>query len=411
MTDVAVGETTGFTYDTDNSLEQVTSFDGSTTDYTYDDVGNITTQTTTVGGTPFTVNSGYNGLYQLTRVAFGSEGANYAYNENGNLAGSRTQNDTFTNYSYNDALLLTQMQTFAPDGSTIGDFNYTYDANGNWTQVETPAATINYTYDDLNRLTSETLADGMLIEYSYDSTGNRLTKKVTVGGSSTTTNYQYGVVNQLTSVNGTAYTYDDNGNMTSDGVRTYSYDAANRLIEVKEGADTIASFDYDADGRRTKMTTASGTVRFHYDGTSTQVLYETDGSGNLLARYVYGANGQLLAMSRDGETYYYHYNGHGDVIALTDSSGTVAATYEYDAFGNPLSSTGSVENPYRYAGYRWDNETGLYYLNARYYAPEIGRFITRDSFHGFEDDPASLNQYNYAHSNPVMFVDPSGYFI
>jgi RHS repeat-associated protein len=64
-----------------------------------------------------------------------------------------------------------------------------------------------------------------------------------------------------------------------------------------------------------------------------------------------------------------------------------------------------VNNPQRYAGYRWDEETGLYYLNARYYAPEIGRFITRDEFHGFAEEPASLNWYNYAHSNPVTFVD------
>ncbi|MBS3897739.1 MAG: hypothetical protein KGZ54_11605 [Dethiobacter sp.] len=197
--------------------------------------------------------------------------------------------------------------------------------------------------------------------------------------------------------------------MTGDGTRTYFYDAANRLIEVRQGATVIAAFAYDADGRRVSMTTASGTVRFFYDGIGTRVLYETDGGGNLLARYVYGPGGQLLAMVRGGVTYYYHYNGHGDVVALTDAAGTVVATYDYDAFGNHISSTGSVVNPYRYAGYRWDAETGLYYLNARYYAPQVGRFITRDAFHGFEDDPASLNQYNYARSNPVMFVDPTGF--
>ena len=139
------------------------------------------------------------------------------------------------------------------------------------------------------------------------------------------------------------------------------------------------------------------------------MLDDTDGDGELIARYVYGANGQLLAMVRDGQTYYYHYNGHGDVIALTDVDCNVVATYEYDAFGNHIGTTGSVNNPQRYAGYRWDEETGLYYLNARYYAPEIGRFITRDAFHGFADDPASLNWYNYAHGNPVMLTDPSGY--
>jgi RHS repeat-associated protein len=182
-------------------------------------------------------------------------------------------------------------------------------------------------------------------------------------------------------------------------------------MNFRQGANVIASFDYDSDGRRTRMTTASGTIRFHYDGTSTRVLYETDGDGNLIALYVYGANGQLLAMVRDGQTYYYHYNGHGDVIALTDVGGNVVKTYEYDAFGNHIGTTGNVNNPYRYAGYRGDEETGLYYLNARYYMPSVGRFITRDAFHGFEEDPHSLNWYNYAHSNPVMFVDPSGYVI
>ncbi|MBT9146717.1 MAG: tRNA(Glu)-specific nuclease WapA [Syntrophomonadaceae bacterium] len=214
----------------------------------------------------------------------------------------------------------------------------------------------------------------------------------------------------MTSAGGVTHTYDDNGNMTGDGTRAYVYDAANRLIEVKQGINSIALFAYDVDGRRTSMIMSSGTVRFFYDGASTRVLYKTDGSGNLLARYVYGPNGQLLAMVRGGVTYYYHYNGHGDVVALTNAFGAVAATYENDAFGNHIATTGSVVNPYRcYAGYRWDAETGLYYLNARYYAPSVGRFITRDAFLGFEDDPASLNQYNYAHSNPVMFVDLSRY--
>ena len=153
------------------------------------------------------------------------------------------------------------------------------------------------------------------------------------------------------------------------------------------------------------------TVKYYYDGDSTRVLYETDGNGNLLVRYIFDQNGRIVSMVRGGTTYFYHYNYRGDVVALTNSTGTVVAEYDYDAYGVPVATglEGTIENTIRYAGYRWDEETGLYYLNARYYAPEIGRFITRDAFHGFEDDPASLNQYNYAHSNPVMFVDPSGY--
>jgi RHS repeat-associated protein len=117
-------------------------------------------------------------------------------------------------------------------------------------------------------------------------------------------------------------------------------------------------------------------------------------------------------MTKNGQTYYYHLNGHGDVVALTDNNGNVVAEYEYDAWGNILSQTGSLasENPYRYAGYRYDEVTGLYYLMSRYYDANIGRFLTRDTFHGFGDEPQSLNQYAYAHNNPVMNIDPDGHF-
>ena len=88
----------------------------------------------------------------------------------------------------------------------------------------------------------------------------------------------------------------------------------------------------------------------------------------------------------------------------------MVATYQYDAYGNLLKETGNVENPYRYAGYRYDKETGLYYLQSRYYNPETGRFLTRDTFEGFEKEPLSLNKYAYTENNPVMKIDPNGYY-
>jgi RHS repeat-associated protein len=87
----------------------------------------------------------------------------------------------------------------------------------------------------------------------------------------------------------------------------------------------------------------------------------------------------------------------------------VVATYEYDAFGNLIKETGNVENPYRYAGYWYDTVTGLYYLQSRYYDPDTGRFLTRDSFLGFEDEPLSLNKYAYTHNSPVLYIDPDGH--
>ncbi|WP_084279108.1 RHS repeat-associated core domain-containing protein [Anoxybacteroides tepidamans] len=125
-----------------------------------------------------------------------------------------------------------------------------------------------------------------------------------------------------------------------------------------------------------------------------------------------GRLGRPATMTKGGATYYYHVNGHGDVVALTDASGNVVAQYEYDAWGNILSKTGALAtaNPYRYAGYYYDEETGLYYLMARYYDANMGRFLTRDTFHGSENEPLSINQYVYTKNNYVIYADINGHF-
>ncbi|AMX82386.1 hypothetical protein GS3922_01045 [Geobacillus subterraneus] len=204
-----------------------------------------------------------------------------------------------------------------------------------------------------------------------------------------------------------------NGNLTNNGNKTFVYDDENRLIQVKNASGTtIATYTYDHQGRRISKTTSSGTTYYHYDGDSIRLLYETDANNNITAEYTWDALGRPVTMTKAGATYYYHLNGHGDVVALTDASGNVVAQYEYDAWGNILSKTGALAtaNPYRYAGYYYDEETGLYYLMARYYEANMGRFITRDTFHGFENEPQSLNQYAYTKNNPVNSIDPNGHY-
>ena len=105
----------------------------------------------------------------------------------------------------------------------------------------------------------------------------------------------------------------------------------------------------------------------------------------------------------------YMYNGHGDVTALLNQSGTVAVQYYYDAFGVLTEETARVNNPFRYSGYEYDEESGLYYLKSRHYDPAIARFMQEDTYRGSARDPLSLNLYTYCSNEPVMYYDPSGH--
>jgi RHS repeat-associated protein len=160
--------------------------------------------------------------------------------------------------------------------------------------------------------------------------------------------------------------------------------------------------------------TTSTITNYFYDGDSIRLLFETDGNDNIVRSYVYSADGHRLAMKTGGSTYYYEYNAHGDVIALTDSQGNVVASYSYDAWGNPPSGetrTGvKLSNPFRYAGYYFDEETGQYYVIARYYDSKHGVFLSQDPEPGDKDDLIGQNGYSYAGNNPVMNEDPNGHF-
>ncbi|MBE0418058.1 MAG: hypothetical protein IBX63_09865 [Coriobacteriia bacterium] len=117
---------------------------------------------------------------------------------------------------------------------------------------------------------------------------------------------------------------------------------------------------------------------------------------------------QLHSMTRSGATYYYHANHRGDVVAMTDAAGNVVNTYAYGPYGEILSADETVENPYRYAGYRFDKTTGLYYLWNRYYDPDTCRFMTRDPYPGDLDNPMSMNPYLYCLGDPVHLIDTNG---
>jgi RHS repeat-associated protein len=107
---------------------------------------------------------------------------------------------------------------------------------------------------------------------------------------------------------------------------------------------------------------------------------------------------------------FYHSDGLGSTRVLTNALGLVGGTYTYDAYGNLIAVAGGSSNAYLFAGEQRDSETELDYLRARYYDPLVGRFVSADAYEGTLDDPMSLHDYQYAHANPVVFTDPSGYF-
>ena len=262
---------------------------------------------------------------------------------------------------------------------------YTYDGAGNRDKevvVKDGTTTINqYTYDGSNRLLNikEEIA-GVLAQdtdYTYDNNGNQLT--------STVTNYQGTITKSTTS---------------------YRYDVLNQMTGTTTAAGLEITYGYNGEGYRIVKSSNGKTVRYLYEGD--KVILEVDGTGVEKARSVTGIN--QISRTIGGEVLYYLYNGHADVTLLANTLGETVATYYYDAFGEIIDSSGSADNPIRYAGYQYDEETGLYYLNARMYDPTIARFLQEDTYTGDKNDPLTLNLYVYCKNEPLMYTDPTGHF-
>lgn len=201
--------------------------------------------------------------------------------------------------------------------------------------------------------------------------------------------------------------------------------AKGRQLSTLTKGNTSVAYSYDADGTRLSKT-VNGT-KYTYQYVDGKLLQET--RGNAIIDYSYDANGSVSAFrykanSSDSGTYYYYArNWLGDIVGIYNSSGTLIARYNYDAWGNPTSVTDANENaitsethianinPFRYRSYYYDSETGLYYLNSRYYDPVIGRFISADTTDilSVQADLYDKNLYAYCDNNPTGRVDVSGY--
>ena len=210
----------------------------------------------------------------------------------------------------------------------------------------------------------------------------------------------------MTHIEGTPsidFGYDFNGNIASENTWTYVYDLSNQLIRVLDGSNQMAEYTYNGAGQRIKKVTQTETRIFHYD-LMDHLIAETNQSGQMLAEYVYLGD-QLLAMIKPGDVAYYYHNDHlGTPQVLTDGNGSVAWKAVYTPFGEAVASIQTVENPFRFPGQYYDQETGFHHNYFRYYNPQTGRYVTPDPI-GLE---GGINLYLYVANNPVNFIDPLG---
>ncbi|XZF77791.1 RHS repeat-associated core domain-containing protein [Bacillus sp. AL-1R] len=378
-------------------LTSYTNLFGYSINYQLDKVGNILSSTDSKNKTISYSYGSDNRLLSLTDTS--GKVTKFNYNESGLPFEIVYGNGIKSLQSYDK---LGRIKEIASNGNpNSGIFTYEYDKNGNITTIQGYDGTQTFSYDELNRLTGWTNEAGTLTTYQYDAVGN-LTKK----GSQT---FTYNAANQITN---TGFTYDVNGNLTKDSKYNYIYNHENQLTKVTKVSDgsTVATYTYDYRGLRISKTTPSGgTIYYHWDDQD-RLVRESDTNGNTLSLYIY--NGiELVAVEKGGFMYYTHTNHRGDILALTDANGNRVATYNYGPWGELISKTGTVDIPFRYAGYYYDQETGLYYLKARYYNSELGRFLTKDGIeNGDNQVPITLNLYAYANNNPIMMVDPDGKF-
>ena len=187
-----------------------------------------------------------------------------------------------------------------------------------------------------------------------------------------------------------------------------TWEAGRRLSTLQKG-ETSVSYTYNAEGTRIGKTVNGRTKNYLWDGG--KLLSQTLGSDTQV--FLYHGDSRV-ALEFMGQLYYYVYNLQGDVVGLVDKTGTTMVTYKYDVWGKPESTTGpmattlGVANPFRYRGYYYDTESGFYYLQSRYYDPEVGRFLNADGILGANQDILSYNLYAYCSNNPVNLSDPTG---
>jgi len=261
-----------------------------------------------------------------------------------------------------------------------------------------------YTYDSLSRLTARTiknLNDNTVIStetFTYDAAGN------IIGADDDSCTYD--INNRLISFNGNTVSYDLDGNMLSNGTLSCTYDSSNRLISAGGHTYTYNAEDVRIRNLCDECCCEDTTYTYDTNAKLSRLLCKTTNS--VTTKYVYGRGLIGEEVSNDFKTYHFDYRG--STVAITDISGNITDTFQYDSYGKLLTRTGTSEVIFGYNGRDGvvTDKNGLIYMRARYYSPELKRFVHADIVAGQISNAVTLNRFAYANGNPVSFVDPFG---
>ena len=412
----------GYTYRYDNfgRVIEISNASGLKKVYTYDKGDRVTSLKVYQGSVlEMDLAYEYDAAGQLTAVVSDGVRTTYAYDaagrlieETNGLTGLRTQ------YFFTPAGQLAAEFVLGAEGA-VKCYAYEYDRNGNQTLKAEGTEETRYYYDAIGRLETAELPDGRTQHFSYDARGNRTEMAEILDGYIKVTTYAYDLNNRLLySENDTElcrYEYDAQGNQTrriiqdtafgSVAETEFIWNGDNMLAYSIDPSGQLSSYGYGPDGLRVRKSVGDATIRFFYEGGN--ILLELDGSHRITAKTVRG----IRLISRETLTTEYGYllDGHGDVAALVNPAGALVLDYAYDPFGSETGfqpdNADQWDNPFRYCGEYWDEETETYYLRARQYDPDTGRFLSADSIKD------GFNWYVYCWNNPVRYIDPSGHVI
>ena len=394
-----ITKTLKYTYDVEGNLVSFSYPDNSSVKYQYDK--NKLTKATLANGEIITW-SNYEWLTP-TKINYPNAIQTYQYDPLGRLLQ--------TNLTNNDEVLLHRQ--------------YSYDKVGNISQMQTEYDETNYQYDSLDRLILSKPSNkiqnlGIEIEsYGYDVIGNR------ISSSQLQDEWIYNQLNQLTTfgdkLNQTTLTYTANSQLASEVTDnqklSYHYNAADRLISIKDGNNDVASYQYDAFGRRISKMVNGEVTYFIYANEG--LIGELDNKGNLSVAYGWVPNSQWgtkplwlakvnINQTLQSASYHYLITDHlGTPQLAINGQGQQTWKMHSDAFGNiALDSNNQMTLNLRFPGQYYDQETGLSYNYQRDYNPKIGRYLQSDPL-GLN---GGINSFVYAENNPLKYMDANGQF-